>query len=240
MAERFIEVDSLRGVAIILMVAYHAVFDYNFFIERIFDVNSGIVLIVGRLSAVLFLLLVGISLTLTLHRKAFGTKYYVRHFTPRALKIIGLAVAITAITWIAFPQYTIWFGILHLIGAGIILSMPIVERKNLAGILGATIVGIGAYFYITQIQFASTIIELIPFTPARIQTFDYFPIFPWLGVIWIGIYLGHRLYPNGKSAFNFEKENILSYFGKHSLEIYLIHQPILVGLILVGKNFNLF
>lgn len=236
---RFLEVDVARGIAIILMVLYHAIFDYNFFVREVLDVNSGIMLVIGRLAAVLFLLIVGISMTLTLHLKAFGKMHFQRHFLPRATKIIGLAIGITVVTLIAFPDHTIWFGILHLIGAGIILSMPIVARKNLAGILGGIILAIGAYFYITLSSATPTLLQLIPFLPANFSTFDYFPLFPWLGVMWIGIYLGHYLYPTGKQLMQV-KENILSrglaYLGKNSLVIYLIHQPVLIGLILIGKS----
>ena len=237
---RFLELDATRGIAILCMVIYHAVFDYTFFIQKILDVNSGIVLVIGRTAAVLFLLLVGISLTIQYYKLLHNqNSNHSSIFMKRGLFIFGIGLGITLITGILFPQYIIWFGILHLIGASIILSIPLVKHKNISGILGGIILLTGAYFYITLSSGNAFITKLIPILPAQIQTFDYFPLFPWIGIVWIGIFLGHYLYPNGKQLLQIKKENpVLNFFGflgKYSLAIYLIHQPILVGIVLAGK-----
>ena len=62
---RFWEADLLRGVAIVLMVLYHLAFDLDYFAVYQIDVISGFWLAAARISASLFLLLVGLSLTLS-------------------------------------------------------------------------------------------------------------------------------------------------------------------------------
>ncbi|MCX6818607.1 MAG: heparan-alpha-glucosaminide N-acetyltransferase domain-containing protein, partial [Candidatus Aenigmarchaeota archaeon] len=62
----------------------------------------------------------------------------------------------------------------------------------------------------------------------------YFPILPWFGVILIGIFFGNKLYPNAKRSFNiidlskFRIIKLLSFLGRHSLFIYLLHQPVII------------
>jgi uncharacterized membrane protein len=69
-------------------------------------------------------------------------------------------------------------------------------------------------------------------------TVDYFPIFPWFGVVLFGMALGGILYKDGKRQFPFPDISkyvpvrIVSWFGKNSLTIYLAHQPIIAGTIL--------
>ena len=67
-------------------------------------------------------------------------------------------------------------------------------------------------------------------------TLDYFPLLPWFGVVLLGIYFGKLLYPKGKRRFNINLENkYLSFLGRHSLIIYLLHQPILILVINLFK-----
>jgi uncharacterized membrane protein len=75
------------------------------------------------------------------------------------------------------------------------------------------------------------------FEPNFFFSFDYFPILPWYGVVLIGIFMGNLIYPESKRRFDIPdfSDNIisrsLSFLGKHSLKIYLIHQPIIIMLL---------
>lgn len=68
-------------------------------------------------------------------------------------------------------------------------------------------------------------------------TVDYFPLFPWFGVVLFGVGLGAILYKDGKRQFKFPDLSrylpvrVVSAIGRRSLLVYLVHQPILVGLI---------
>jgi uncharacterized membrane protein len=80
---------------------------------------------------------------------------------------------------------------------------------------------------------------LIPigFVPPKFFSIDFFPLFPWFGIVLIGIGLGHYLYPDGKRRFQIpiddQKEIIknICFLGRHSLYIYFLHQPILFAII---------
>jgi uncharacterized membrane protein len=76
------------------------------------------------------------------------------------------------------------------------------------------------------------------FIPKNFFTFDYFPVLPWFGVSLVGIYLGSRLYKKGKRNFrisDFSRNiavRVVSFLGRNSLTIYLLHQIVLVAALL--------
>ena len=125
--ERFWEVDALRGLAVIAMVAFHILFDLNYFAGYHFSIDSGILLLLGRFASVTFVFLAGLALTLSYNKAAIhmGQKDLFKKYLFRGLKIFGLGLIITAITYIFFPQEFIVFGVLHLIGISIILAFPL-------------------------------------------------------------------------------------------------------------------
>ena len=72
--------------------------------------------------------------------------------------------------------------------------------------------------------------------PAAFWSVDYTPVFPWLGVVLIGMALGDVLYPNGVRSFTLPRlpENVLAplvFMGRHSLLIYLVHQPLILAVL---------
>jgi uncharacterized membrane protein len=76
------------------------------------------------------------------------------------------------------------------------------------------------------------------FQPQEFASFDYFPILPSFGVVLLGIALGNWLYSKGKRAFDFsEGKNAIAkcpaFFGRHSLIIYLLHQPVIIAVLLL-------
>jgi uncharacterized membrane protein len=68
---------------------------------------------------------------------------------------------------------------------------------------------------------------------------DYYPILPWFGIALLGVFVGHTLYPGGTPRFTLpdlsQRAPIrgLTFLGRHSLLIYLVHQPILLGFLFV-------
>ncbi len=218
--DRYWEIDFLRGIAVILMIGFHFLFDLHLFNLTDFRVPNEF----AYLIATMFLLLVGISYNISYSRGHDG-KYYLK----RGLKIFSWGLIITGITWIAFPENVIVFGILHLIGISVILVYPLMEYKHLNLVLGSISIALGVVFY-------SSIQSLIHF-----PTFDYFPLLPWIGVVLIGLWLGKILYPDGERRFNIPEgyNSFIKGFcllGRNSLLIYLVHQPVLVAAILALLN----
>lgn len=235
--DRFLELDAFRGLLVFLMIGYHFLFDVDFLVAEIINFQSEAWFWFARSIAFFFVLLVGVSLSLHSFRKGLNPFNEKIIQIKKGIFVLGIGFGITIVTQLFFPGYTIWFGILHFIGIGIIFSIPFVKKPIVSLFLGLGIIILGSVFYSFLLSFK--IMALFPFS---FKTFDYFPLFPWFGVLLVGIFLGGFLYPLGKRRFSFPFEknnslNCLAFVGKNSLLIYLIHQPILVLIvsILFGK-----
>jgi len=141
------------------------------------------------------------------------------------------------VTWLYIPEGFIIFGVLHFIGTSIIVWILFERFKNYNFIFGLVFIIIG--FYIRTLNFDSILLLPFGFIPKNFWTVDYFPIFPWFGLILIGSVLGNIIFPNFKRRFHVPHItnnlliNIFSFLGRNSLIIYFIHQPIIIGIILL-------
>ena len=80
----------------------------------------------------------------------------------------------------------------------------------------------------------------------KYSSLDHFPIIPYLGFVFFGIFVGHSLYNNFQRTFDSEiidniSDNTISknlgFLGKHSLMIYFIHFPLFYFILYAYKNF---
>lgn len=238
---RFWEIDFLRGVAIILMIISNFATDLDYFNVYNFHAH-GFWWWFARAVASIFLLLVGISLTLSYSRarilkKQGEEKNLTKKYIKRGLRIFGWGLLITVVTWI-FMAYLlkrggfVIFGVLHLIGASIILTYPLLNYRYLNFLLGTTIIMTGIYLKNFTLSFPWLL--WLGFKPQEFYSVDYFPLFPWLGVVIIGIFLGNTLYKDYRRKFEIlnlsssQPVEFLCLLGRNSLFIYFIHQPILL------------
>ena len=231
--ERFWEVDSIRGLAIIMMISYHFIFDLTFFGIYPFDINSGLLWIFARVTAFTFIFLMGVSLTLSSSRAQItGEGKLFKKYFKRGIKIFSLGLLITIATFIFIPQEFIIFGVLHFIGISIILAYPFLKRKSLNLFLGIIFIIMG--IYLGNFTFDFSWLVWLGFIPNTLQTVDYFPLLPWFGVVLIGLFFGNILYKDYIRQFEIPDLSknyiirIFTFLGRNSLIIYLIHQPILI------------
>jgi len=232
---RFWEIDYVRGVAVVMMVIFHAAFDMAYFGIVDLGVHAGLWRALAVCTASLFLLLVGISLTLSGARaqKTLNRRDFVLKYLRRGAGIMGLGFLLTLLTLIMVPKEPILFGILHLIGLSVILS-PLYIRYTWVNIfagLAAIVTGWG----IGGIPGPSCLLWL-GVHPPGFASLDYTPVFPWFGAVLLGVWLGHLLYPGGQrrsglSVPHLPGRDILCYAGRHSLVIYLLHQPVIILII---------
>ncbi|MFH1391181.1 MAG: heparan-alpha-glucosaminide N-acetyltransferase [Candidatus Diapherotrites archaeon] len=229
---RIWEIDFFRGIAIIMMIVFHFLWDLKYFNFVSFPIYSGFWGAWQLITASLFLFLVGISLTLSYNRNK-------KDFRERFLKKGGILFAggllITLVTLIAFPEIFIYFGILHFIGFSIILSIPFIERKISNLILGVILILLPLIFALKELQ----IIELFWLGFATpVPTLDFFPVIPWFGVVLLGLFVGNTFYEKGISKLKIKKPEMriigfVEKLGKHALIIYFLHQLILFPLVYV-------
>ncbi len=233
-AKRFWEVDSLRGIAITLMVASNAVTDLRLLgVWKL--VQGDFWWWFARAVATAFVFLVGISLVLSFDRiKAAGGKPAFEKFLKRGARVFSWGLLITAGTWFFIPHFTIVFGILHFIGVAVILAWLFIKQgPRLNAVAGLIAIALGFWFRSFRVDFPWLL--WVGLIPQEFYTADYFPLIPWFGVVLIGIAFGKRLYTNYKRNFSlpdFSQKigiKVLAFLGKHSLFIYMVHQPVLLA-----------
>lgn len=219
-------IDALRGVAIVAMVAYHFAFDlahlgvtaWNFYRDP-FWLHARTLILSS------FLLLAGVSVVLA--DRADTPPHRVWMHIGR---IAGCALLVTAATLVVFPRSFIWFGVLHAIAVSLVLARPFVRRPWPAVAVGVAMIVAGNAY--AAPLFDTPALGWIGFATRRPFTEDYVPLFPWTGVVLVGIGAGHAL---ARADFRHVRRldgapRMLRVLGRHSLAVYMIHQPILMGI----------
>ena len=199
-----------------------------------------------HLGTSLFVMVAGFSLILR-HRRMEGMphKLYCLAIAKRALKVflVGVAFAIIADILIYFfiGGEFMYFDFLMMMGLSMVLCIPFVGLKKWSVIPAIILIAIG--FFLSTI---SGPVCLMPFgvLPDGFLPRDYFPLLPWVGIMLLGSALGSILYPDGRRRFKV-KDNpkkigkFLSFLGKQSLKVYVLHIPAisLVILVIMGISY---
>lgn len=208
--------DSLRGIAVIWMVIFHTAYDLNMFQFVSWDFSTGFWYAFPRVIAFTFLFCVGASLNYT-HRPRINWNSLIK----RSQKLGLAALIISLSTYFMFPSNWIYFGTLHCIFMGSILGALLVNKRKLALVILILIL-IGQYALDFDIKWVSSL--------TKRQSMDFIPIYPWFWPILLGILIQPFL--SKLSILQEIKPNrYLNFLGQNSLKIYLIHQPVIFGLI---------
>ena len=223
--KRIWELDFFRGVCIAGVVIVHVIFDLRFFAGMTIETPLFFDWI-QHYGGLLFVILSGICVTLG------------HHSVRRGLIVFGCGMAITAVTYLVTDTANmVWFGILHLLGI-CMLIYPLIRKLPNAVLLpaGFLIIVLG-YWFETLTVSVKWLFPLGLLDPS-FGSGDFFPLFPCLGFFMIGIFLGRTVYQKQESLFpkvNTSNPFIraFSFLGRHSLWVYLIHQPVVYGLILL-------
>jgi len=223
---RLWQVDAARGFAVLLMIFFNYLFALNFLGIYRFEGGWLFWQLFPRAIGSAFIFIAGVSLVLS--QRKWKRNFRRRNFS-RGLKIFALGVLITLATLLAVPQQAIIFGILHALGLSIILSVFLTKSRWLFP-LAVLVLALG--FALQFVRFDFYWLQWLGLIPADISTFDYWPLVPWSGFMFLGIWFGQRLFQRRvkKVAIPTMAEPIC-FLGRHSLHIYLLHQPALLLLL---------
>ncbi|MEW6635542.1 MAG: heparan-alpha-glucosaminide N-acetyltransferase [Actinomycetota bacterium] len=233
--QRFWEVDAARGVAILMMVVYHTAYDLDVFGGYPLDSTSGFWSLFADLTAAAFLFLVGVSLSIS-HRRARerGEERFARYLL-RGSRIFGYGMLLTLFFWL-FDLGVVTFGILHLIGASIVLAYPFLPYRVPNLLAGLLVIAAGAAMMAYGVSSASPWLLPLGVVPEGLSMPDYRPLLPWFGVVLVGLFAGNAVYAGGGRPDLFGSgvpaiARLLLPLGRNSLFIYLVHQPVIVALL---------
>lgn len=232
MKKRIWELDVLRGVCILGMVVVHLLFDLVYMYGEL-ELSPAMEEIYGFLTewgGVLFLLLSGICVTLGSHP------------VRRGLIVFGSGMLCTLVTWGMYrldmqgEDIIIWFGVLHCLGICMLL-WPLLKKLPVWAwaLLGVAIIGAGLHIQ-GRIIFDEPLLMPLGFLYPGFSSSDYFPLLPNLGFFLIGAVLGKLLYSKKQTLLPKvnERNLVIRFFslcGRWSLFIYLLHQPLLTGIL---------
>lgn len=229
MQKRIWELDALRGLCVLGMVIIHFVYDLVS-LYRILEWDAPAAYeFVQNWGGVLFLLISGICVTLG------------RHHVRRGLIVVCCGMICTAVTYgmyvldFADKSLIIYFGVLHCLGVCMLLWHVVRKWPAWAlAVSGIVLVALG--FYIRTLPLIDTWLFVpLGLLPSDFSSSDFFPLLPHFGFFLLGSFLGKTLYSQKKTLFpKVNDRNLIVRFlqgcGKHSLWIYLLHQPVLSGI----------
>jgi uncharacterized membrane protein len=229
---RVAAVDMARGAALAAMVVYHFSWDLSFYGLADIPVTSASGWIAfARTIAGSFIGLVGVSLVLAARS---GINW--RGYRKRLAQIVAAALAITVATWFAFPATYIFFGILHAIALFSVLALAFLRLPVIPTLACA------ALAFAAPSLFSGPLFDQSWLLWTGLGTFfppsnDYVPLFPWFGVTLAGMALAKIAENTGfwDRLAGWRPDNaparLTLFAGRHSLFVYLAHQPVLLALL---------
>ncbi|MFY9174946.1 MAG: heparan-alpha-glucosaminide N-acetyltransferase [Peptococcia bacterium] len=179
---RIWELDLLKGIALLLMIYFHLIYDLDLVFQTRVDSGSFFNSLSSKAAGSLFIFTAGIS------------SYLSRNNWLRALKVLGLAMLITTVTYIYNPDFIITFGILHFLGTSIILGM-IFRKFHPFFLLGLGIALILITPWLSGLAYSDHwLLFPLGLAPGLYPSADYYPLLPWFGVFLLGNGIGKLLY----------------------------------------------
>lgn len=251
---RYSILDRIRGITVLSMVIYHAVWDLVYIFHMDWSWYRSTLAYAWQQSICwTFILLSGFCWS-------FGRKKW-----KRGLIVFSAGVLITAVTLIFVPEQRVVFGILTFLGSSMLFMLPLEKLLSkisaIVGLLGSGLLfvlfrnvnqgflGFESFNFakMPEVLYQNMFMTYLGFKQEGFYSTDYFSILPWLFLFVMG-YFGYRLAKeSGKleklvvwNVDNHEKKKLMDYpsmvlewIGRHSLVIYILHQPIVYGVLWV-------
>ena len=220
--QRYLEVDFIRGIALLLMVVFHLCVDLNYFHYLDIDIRHGLDWRYFRYVILsLFIGTVGISLVLA-NQEEIDTK----KVSIRAGKLFLASIIISIASYVMNPSMWIYFGIIHFILVGSLIGLLFIRQAYLSLVLGLIIIVLFNLELINMhwlFHLLKAPLQLPKYTEDLVQ------FIPWFALILIGIFIGTKRWFN-LGLKPSKPVNTVVFLGRNALIIYLVHQPILFGI----------
>lgn len=234
MTKRIWELDALRGICVIAMVLIHFVYDaVRFFGLFSWDFSPAFQMLMNW-GGVIFLVISGICATL-------GS-----HCVRRGVIVFGCGMVISAVTvglyLLNFAPHIIiiYFGVLHCLGVCMMAWHFLKKLPTRAlTLLSCVTIALGLWFRSFRVGYDG--LFWLGLISDNFESADFFPLLPHLGFFLAGTVIGRTLYRRKQTLFpGADLRSPLIRFctacGKHSLLIYMLHQPLIALVIwLLGR-----
>lgn len=242
LTKRYTLIDCLRGLAVIAMVVYHTVWDlvYVHGVEvgdfSAYNMNR---MIIQRMIRWSFILLSGFCFQMG------------RHKLRRSLTVLGGGVIITLVTMVVMPEFAIHHGVLTFMGSAMLLSIPADKLfRHIPGwvgfvislllFLGTEYIGEGILgrgvcsVLLPDSLYANYFTAWLGFPGLSFWSSDYVPLVPWLFAFWMG-YFAYSCFKkwNWLRLLGCVRFEPLEWVGRNALIIYMLHQPVVYGVLYV-------
>jgi len=239
-SRRYQTLDTVRGFALLSMILYHASWDLVYMFGLDWPWYRSFAAHVWQQSICwTFILLSGFCWSLG--RRQFR----------RGLTVFLCGAAVTAVTWSLMPENLVFCGVLTLLGAASLLTLPLAPllsrlpaRAGLAGSFGLFLLFRdvnGGFLGFEGLRLAALpgglyrnhLTALLGFPPAGFFSTDYFSLLPWFFLFLTGYFL-FRLRPGEETEG--VRVPLITAMGRHSLLLYMLHQPVLYGVLILILN----
>jgi len=218
-----------------MMVAFHGCYDLTYFGYTHFRMLEDPLWMLWRNVIVgSFVFLAGVSLTLS----RAGSQ---RSALTRLLQLGGCALLVSAATAVLFGPRWIYFGVLHFFVVATLLTRPLLRHATLLGGAGLAIFVLG--WTLGWDAMNPRWLNWMGLAAQKPQTEDYAPLIPWLGLLWLGVWTAQRFPKLTGPAVSRTRpparthplHRATQFLGRHSLIIYMVHQPLLFGLLFLSR-----
>lgn len=261
--DRAFELDAMRGLAVVGMVFYHFIFDVRYMMGiDLFSFQDEIYFndMIRPSMTLTFVIVSGISSCFSRNNGKRALKIFLVSF------VFSIAMALASLS-LQMDLY-VFFNVLHLLAFGtagyalfqvlekrFLQYRPLneIEMKAHQGRTNTVILVLASLvlffdrlpsLYSGQVQ-GYWLLPLGILPRDSISMGDYLPILPWLGFYLVGLAIGRIAYPEKKTLFPSASERIfritapISFLGRHSLIIYLLHQPVFLAILFGLRYLNI-
>ena len=245
--KRYAVLDNLRGLILLSMIAYHTVWDLVHIFGNDWKWYASDIAFLWQQSICWgFILLSGFCFSLG------------RHKLKRGLTVFLAGALVTLVTCVVMPQNRVVFGVLTLLGSAMLLMIPLEKILAKCNPVMGLAVAAGLFVITRNVNdgalgfgpwnicelprewYANLFTAYLGFLPRGFFSTDYFSLFPWIFLFITGYFLyrileKYRFLERCKST----KTGVLGWIGRLSLPIYMIHQPVIYGILFVIYEFIL-